>query len=64
MVAHHFKNVSDGIKKIKQQMYQSSIAIVEKTFRLREVFLLQALMPPSFYAERMYDKRYNLRLTH
>ena len=35
------------------------IAIVKKTFRLRKVFLLQALMPPSFYSERIYDKRYN-----
>jgi hypothetical protein len=35
------------------------IAIVKKTFRLREVFLLQPLMPPSFYSEYIYDKRYN-----
>jgi NitT/TauT family transport system substrate-binding protein len=34
------------------------IAIVKKTFRLRKVFLLQALMPPSFYSQRIYDKRY------
>jgi hypothetical protein len=37
------------------------IAIFKKTFRLRKVFLLQPLMPPSFYAERIYDKRYNRR---
>jgi hypothetical protein len=35
------------------------IAIVKKTFRLREVFLLQPLMPPSLYSEYIYDKRYN-----
>ena len=33
------------------------IAIVKKTFRLQKVFLLQPLMPPSFYPERIYDKR-------
>ena len=31
----------------------------KKTFRLREVFLLQTLMPPSNYSELIYDKRYN-----
>jgi hypothetical protein len=35
------------------------IALVKKTFRLRKVFLLQALMPPSFYSERIDDKRYD-----
>jgi hypothetical protein len=35
------------------------IAIVKKMFRLREVFVLQALMPPSFYAEYIYEKRHN-----
>jgi len=35
------------------------ITVVKKTFRLREVFLLQTLMPPSYYAEHIYDKRYN-----
>jgi hypothetical protein len=36
----------------------ASAAVVKKTFRLRRVFLLQPLMPPSFYQERIYDKRY------
>jgi hypothetical protein len=40
--------------------FVSLIAIVKKTFRLRKVLLLQALMPPSFYLERKYDKRYIL----
>ena len=35
------------------------IAVVKKAFRLREVFLLQTLMPPSYYSEHIYDKRYS-----
>ena len=31
----------------------------KKTFRLREVFLLQTLMPQSYYSEHIYDKRYS-----
>jgi hypothetical protein len=30
----------------------------KKNVPLAEGFLLQALMPPSFYLERIYDKRY------
>ena len=28
---------------------QAAIGVVRKTFRLRTVFLLQTLMPPSYY---------------
>ena len=54
------KLIGMNLIEIKFMSTGAFIAIVKKTFRLRKVFLLQPLMPPSFFcSERIYDKRYD-----